>query len=142
MELSVREFSTCPVISIAFAGTRDGAVNMSSLQSLSLKQRAGILGWMIYAVGFLCLIIFRPGDHELFTNILIVCHVTPHVFTGICCLFYSRRGRHTTPSKRIGWLLIGLACFSNLTGDGILYCYEQFGGGHTPFPSWADIPFL
>jgi diguanylate cyclase (GGDEF)-like protein/putative nucleotidyltransferase with HDIG domain len=108
-------------------------------KTLSPFQRVCVSISLAYVAGFVLLLGLHPGSPATFESIFDICEVIPHVFGGICCCLYARRGRHTSLLSRLGWLLIGLSCFSYLLGDLIWICYTT---GKVPYPSWADLAWL
>ena len=112
------------------------------IRSLSRKQYFWIAVTLIYTAIFLLLLIFQPGGKETFETVFSLAHITPHIFAGISCWRFVRKGQHPNATSRLGWFLIGLSCFSYLAGDIIFFVYTSSGTGKVPYPSIADAAWL
>ncbi len=111
-------------------------------QMLRHQPKTGL--WMVvatllYALIFVLVLIFKPGDEQQFKAFSNVAQLIPPLFAAACSLNYAVRLQQNS-FRRAGWLVIGTGCFFWGMGQGIFTVYDL--RAITSFPSWADFFFV
>jgi diguanylate cyclase (GGDEF)-like protein len=107
------------------------------------RLQKGIIGAaIIYAMVFIAMLILRPGTPEFYHAFFNTYQIIPPICSGIGGVFYFLRGRRMSPMRRVGWLLIGIACLSFALGQCTWTYYESIRGVEVPFPGWSDVGYL
>lgn len=88
------------------------------------------------------MLIARPGSKHFYQAFFNTYQILPPLFAGICGLICHRYGQHSSPIRRMGWLLIAVGCLSWAAGQATWTYFETIRGIEVPFPSWADAGYL
>lgn len=112
------------------------------MKSWTLPQKTIVWSTIAYASVFIFMLIARPGSRHFYQAFFNTYQILPPLFAGICGLICHRYGQHTSPIRRIGWLLIAVGCLSWAGGQATWTYFETIRGIQVPFPSWADAGYL
>ncbi|BDI31904.1 hypothetical protein CCAX7_39550 [Capsulimonas corticalis] len=105
-------------------------------------QKVVVKGAIAYVAIFLFMLIVHPCSAKTYKAFSDIFQTIAPFFASACCLTYVWRGFHPIAARRIGWLLIGVACASYGVG-GVLWSYlELVRKIDAPFPSSADYAYL
>jgi diguanylate cyclase (GGDEF)-like protein/putative nucleotidyltransferase with HDIG domain len=97
---------------------------------------------LLYAAGFIFMLVFHPGSEEFYQNFNNIYQIIPPLFAGICGLAYVNKGRHYSVPVRIGWLWVAIAGFAFMTGQSAWTYYESIRGIEAPVPGLPDVGYL
>ena len=107
------------------------------------RVQKGVVGATIcYAILFVLMLILHPGTRKFYDAFFNTYQIPPPLLAGVGGVLYFFKGRHTSPLRRAGWLLIGLACLSFALGQMTWTYYESIKLVEVPFPGWADAGYL
>ena len=101
-----------------------------------------IVGSVCYALLFVYMLAAHPGTKKFYETFFNVYQIFTPLLAGICGVVYFLRGKHASPFRRVGWLLVGLGCLSFAAGQITWTYYESIRGVEVPFPGWADAGYL
>lgn len=101
-----------------------------------------VVGSVCYALLFVYMLAAHPGIKKFYETFFNVYQIFTPLLAGICGVVYFLRGKHPSPFRRVGWLLIGLGCLSFAAGQITWTYYESIRGVEVPFPGWADAGYL
>lgn len=134
------------------------------IRSWSRLQQGVVICSVIYALVFILVLVFHPAgplfnaaffhfySHlptagelrnygQVYKTLQNVYQAIPPYFSGICGLIFVRYGQHTSPYRRVGWLLIALSCLAFATGQTAWTVSESIFHD-TPSPGPADIGYV
>jgi peptidoglycan/LPS O-acetylase OafA/YrhL len=111
------------------------------LKQLSRRQSLIVFASLLYAVVFILMLIWHPGNDRFYQNFHNIYQILPPFFAGICNFLYAKKMRDHSMVRRAGWLLISVGCFSFGLGQSTWTYLESFLGIE-PSPSWADAGYL
>lgn len=114
----------------------------TSFRAWKLHQKICLAFMAAYCMGYFALAELRPWDRDTFGVVLNTLQLTPHLVATLCAFLYVWRGKHSTPTRRLGWLFIAMAVFLYLLGDVLYAVYCGMYNGKVPYPSWSDAAFL
>ena len=72
---------------------------------------------LLYVLGFIGMLIVHPGSETFYKDFFNSYQALPPLFAGVCGVALARKGEHTSPLSRLGWLCIGLGAFSFAAGQ-------------------------
>lgn len=110
------------------------------VKSLSRLQLAVIAGTLLYACGFVLMLLAQPGSKYFYSVLSNGLQTLPPFFAGVSSIIYVRYGEHPVPVRRAGWMLIGCGSILWAIGQAI-YTYYTIRE-ETVFPSLADVSYL
>lgn len=117
-----------------------GVLRIVTLQTR--LQRIAVIATLVYAVIYLYMLIARPGSRQFYDAFFNIYQIIPPLFGGVVGLIFNFRTNHSNSVRRLGWLLIALACFSFASGQITWTYYESVLGIEVPFPGWADVGYI
>ena len=112
---------------------------MKKLQSV---RSLAIAGSVCYALLFVYMLATHPGSKKFYETFFNVYQIFTPLLASICGVVYFARGKHLSPFRRVGWLLVSLGCLSFAAGQITWTYYESIRGVEVPFPGWADAGYL
>lgn len=112
------------------------------MRSWKLTQKLTVALTLVYATVFVCMLVARPGTKQFYHAFFNTYQIFAPLFAGICGIICFKLGYHLSPIRRIGWLVIALACISYAIGQSTWTYFESFKGIEVPFPSMADAGYL
>ena len=112
------------------------------LKIWSRGRGAVVIGSVCYALLFVYMLAAHPGSRKFYESFFNVYQIFTPLLSGLCGIVYFLRGKHTSPLRRVGWLLIGLGCLSYAMGQITWTYYESIRGVEVPFPGWPDAGYL
>ena len=111
----------------------------SPSSKVSRSRMIVVAASVVYALVLLAAFALRPVAPHLIDQICNAHGILPAFFAGACALVYFRKGRHTSPFRRVGWLLIALTSLCYAFGQTWWIYYDVVApSSDVSAPFWAS----